>query len=70
MFVFNNKPSKQHLVRGERRGERRGEWRGEEKIVETSEDRTELRGIRTEREKEGCGDAEGESKVEGEVSNS
>ena len=47
------------------RGERR-----KEKIVETSEDRTELRGIRTEREKEGCGDAEGESKVEGEVSNS
>ena len=32
------------------RGERR-----KEKIVETSEDRTELRGIRTEREKEGCG---------------
>ena len=47
------------------RGERR-----EEKIVETSEDRTELRGSRTKREKKWCGDAEGESKAEGEASNS
>ena len=47
------------------RGERRGELKGIR-----NEDRTELRRMRTKGVEEGCGDAEGESKAEGEASNS